>query len=373
MMPRQWRAAFLTLVSAAYLWSLAPRSVVLLMGLGLAVCALAPLANRRGGWLPLMILAAALPLAYSKYLPPLLHGLRMSPATRTVALPLGISYFTFKLIHYAIERSRGNLRGASPADFFCYLYLFPIFTAGPIERFDHFLANRQDRWSMPLLTDGLTRLTHGLVKRFVFAAFISDVLLSGKTAAQFLRILPTVPPTTVLAFLCLSFLYMYLDFSAYSDLAIGASRLFGLGIQENFNWPILAPNIGSFWKRWHMTLTGWCQAYVYLPTVGLTRNPYFAVGFTMLCVGLWHAGTATAAAWGLYHGTGLIVYLSWARLKRRHSWTWIDNSAWLKPVGWAMTFVFASLGAAFPCLYASGTAYGAVRLICRVFAINLPT
>src|SRR5205823_958189 len=86
------------------------------------------------------------------------------------------------------------------------------------------------------------------------------------------------------------FLHTYIEFSAYSDIAIGASLLFGIVIRENFDFPILASNVGEYWKRWHMSLSSWCQAYIYMPTIGVTRSPYLAVFLTMMTIGLWHAG-----------------------------------------------------------------------------------
>ena len=115
----------------------------------------------------------------------------------------------------------------------------------------------------------------------------------------------TIAIWKVWGFLALTYLYAYLDFSAYTDIAIGASRLFGIKIMENFNFPILAINISDFWKRWHMTLAGWCQTYIYMPVMARTRTPYAAVFATFTMMGLWHGATAGWLLWGLYHATGV--------------------------------------------------------------------
>jgi alginate O-acetyltransferase complex protein AlgI len=115
---------------------------------------------------------------------------------------------------------------------------------------------------------------------------------------------------------------------------------------ENFNWPIFAPNIVSFWKRWHMTLTGWCQSYVYMPMVGLTRRMGLATLATFLVIGAWHGCARQSLPWllwGAYHGVGMIGYQYWARLKRFYKWAWCDHWLWYG-AGVVLTLLFVSLG-----------------------------
>src|SRR5690606_12379997 len=238
--------------------------------------------------------------------------------------------------------------------FACYVFLLPIFTAGPIERSDHCLAARESAGRLAATAEGLTRIAHGLIKKFVIG---NPVLLPPNAGATDARIvlqrLTALPPRKVAGFCALTFLYRYLDFSAYSDIAIGASRLFGLRIMENFNWPILAQNIGAFWKRWHMTLAGWCQSYVYMPTIGLTRNPYVATYATFAAIGLWHSASFGWLAWGLYHATGLSVYGYWNRERRRRKWRGLDRPGW-RWVGVPVTLAFVSAGSSLTALEGHG-------------------
>ena len=169
----------------------------------------------------------------------------------------------------------------------------------------------------------------------------------------------------------MTFLYVYMDFSAYSDIAIGSSRLFGIRIMENFNWPIFAQNIGDFWRRWHMTLAGWCQTYVYLPTIGLSRNPFLAVYATFLAIGLWHAGSINYACWGLYHATGVAVFQIWQRFKRRRGWVFLDHNPW-HLLGIPITFLFVTGSFAFTVPHGVGTAYDGLRIFLKLLFINLP-
>jgi alginate O-acetyltransferase complex protein AlgI len=342
--PASMRMLLLGLISFAYIVWLAPLSAAALALLAAIFFFAAPRAGRsprRGRWLTLaVILLAVTWLAYFKYVPPVIHYITTGSPAGHMLIPLGISFYTFKLIHYAIEVSRGRITDRSFPRFFCYLFLFPIFTAGPIERFDHFLANQSDRLTRDDLAEGLTRIIHGLIKKFVIAEmFLVSQLGAVTDAGILLERLDGLPAYKVWAFFIIMFFYAYFDFSAYSDIAIGASRLFGIRIMENFNWPILARNIGDFWKRWHMTLAGWCQAYVYMPMIGVTRNPWLAIYATFFIMGIWHAGSLHFIAWGLYHATGVAIYLRWLQFKRRHKWTWVDRP-WFWPVGMVATWLF---------------------------------
>jgi alginate O-acetyltransferase complex protein AlgI len=374
LLPARLRVGFLALVSIGYLLTLEPAGVAALLAFALGCYFFAPYAAT--GRLPhmivpILVLALLGYLAYFKYVPRLVATLAAGSLGASIAIPLGISYFTFKLIHYVIEVGRGNIVDRSLSQFFCYVFLFPIFSAGPIERFDHFLANQDRQWQLPSTVEGVTRIFHGLIKKFVFASLLLLPLDGGLDALPGLvDRLGTVPTYKIWAFLVIAYLYAYLDFSAYSDVAIGCSRLFGFRIAENFNFPVLAADIGTFWKRWHMTLANWCQAYVYMPTLGLTRNPYAALYATMLAMGLWHAGSLNWVAWGLYHATGLAIFLTWSRIKRQRRWFFLDRGLW-RFAGVPVTFAFVTASFAFTASYGLGV-YTGVRLLAKLFFINLP-
>jgi alginate O-acetyltransferase complex protein AlgI len=256
-------------------------------------------------------------LTYHKYIPVIFGYLAGLSVSAELLIPLGISYFTFKLIHYSIENGRGNFKPHTFSQFFTYIYLFPIYTAGPIERFDHFQNNWTSTQRKEDLIEGGTRIVYGLIKKFFVSAILLAPLLAGNDASSILSRIDSIEVYKVWGFLLVSYLLIYIDFSAYSDIAIGSSRMMGFKIMENFNWPIFATNISMLWKRWHMTLSGWCQSYVYMPTIGITRNPYLAVILTFLAVGLWHGGAYSWIAWGLYQGAGVLVYVIWSRFKMR--------------------------------------------------------
>jgi alginate O-acetyltransferase complex protein AlgI len=338
----------------------------------LAVWAVAP---RLTGPAPKRVLFAVLLalvgfLAAFKYLPPLLRALWPEDALASVVLPLGISYFVFKLIHYAVETSRGNVKERSLGTFLSWMLLAPIFTAGPIERFDHFVRERETRWSGRFAVEGLTRVVHGLVKKFLVADWlVQDLLNSGRTPRSVVAALDATSGRDARLFLVCVFLYAYFDFAGYSDLAIGTSRLFGLRIQENFDAPLLARNLSTFWKKWHMTLAGWCQSYVYMPALGITRNPYVAVVATFVVMGLWHAANLNYVAWGLWQAAGVCVALTWTRWRMRRGFR-PATSGWRSWWGIPVTLAFFTLGLTFSATYELGIG-AALRLGARAVGLRV--
>ena len=378
LLPRRHRYWFLGTVSFAYVLSMDMFSGLMLTGWMVAFWALAPWVaqkNSRGKLaLAVLLLGVLSYLAFFKYIPRLAQDFFPDSWFATIGLPLGISFLTFKLIHYIAEVRRGAITDRSFGKFFSYLFLFPIFTAGPIERYDHFLANLEDRPRRDDFVVGGTRIVHGLVKKFVLGDLLLLPLLSGlPNAGRLLETLDTTdgyPEYKIWAWLVGSFLYGYLDFSGYSDIAIGCSRLFGIRIMENFNWPLLAPNIGVFWQRWHMTLAGWCKSYVYLPVMGLTRSPWAAVYSTFLIMGLWHGGSLNWVMWGLYNATGVMTYLLWANWLRKKRIR-MPSRGPFKYWGVPVTFTFACGMAAFPLTDGLG-GWSALRVLAKCFWIDLP-
>jgi alginate O-acetyltransferase complex protein AlgI len=266
--------------------------------------------------------------------------------------------------------SRRTLKPHSWADFASYMALPPIFTAGPIERFDHFLANRASQWSPQLFAEGATRIVHGLVKKFVIAAMLEPSGDSIASQSQLLEMLPDIPTIRVWRYLFRTFLLFYLDFSAYSDVAIGGARLLGVGIQENFDWPILAPNIGAFWKRWHMTLAGWCQSYIYMPLIGKTRNPYVATYLAFLGIGLWHGPTLGWLLWGAWHGTGVAAYVYWTQLKKRRRWVVPANIA-TRVLSTGLTLAFVSTASVLPAVRNVQDLFGVLRILAKMVFVDV--
>ena len=230
-------------------------------------------------------------------------------------LPLGISFFTFEFYHYASDRRTGTAEKGSLGEYLAFIFFFPTMVAGPIKRFQDFLpklraepGDWQQDWER-----GLTRILTGLAKKFAIAdlmtAWTSHLNRHDIAAAS-----RHVLPLWLLAY----GIQIYADFSAYSDIAIGSARLFGLRVPENFDWPYGRRNIQSFWRCWHMSLTRWLIDYVYIPLGGSRVSEprvYFNIFAVMLLCGLWHGAGWNFLAWGLCHALLLSTHRLWRHLR----------------------------------------------------------
>lgn len=371
-----WRPAFLSIVSTAYLGYLEPAGTCFLIGWSFAffygmrrAVGNGPAWTRRS--VSLLLAGIFLFLGYFKYFPALVEALGDGNPALEVLLPMGISYYTFRLAHYAIEVGRGNIPQHNLGTFLSYITLYPVFSAGPVERFDHFLGNRQESWSITLLVEGGSRIIQGLVKKFVIIDLFVKWPLGGSfETSKLVGMLDETEPYKVWAWLFLKFFYAYLDFSAYSDIAIGVSRLFGFRIAENFRWPILAANIVDFWSRWHMTLVSWIRAYLYMPVVGWTRNPYLATFITFIAIAVWHEASLHWLSWGCFHAFGVIGYSALTRVMKKKKWKF-PGFPLARFAGISLTLAFVSAGGAFIFTAEADLPYAAAwKILGKIFVVS---
>lgn len=233
------------------------------------------------------------------------------PAYATVPplpLPLGLSFFIFEFIHYTADRYNDRVEKLPQATYASFILFFPTMIAGPIKRAQNYVSslgcaevNASNLWS------GVARITLGLVKKSVLADNI-NVFLDGAFAPN----VPTAASYPTLVFRI--FLYswrIYLDFSSYSDIAIGSAKLFGISVPENFNWPYLARNPSEFWRRWHISLSKWITDYIFIP-LGGSRGDALRTSFNIVVAlglsGLWHGAAGNFFVWGIYHAAYLVAY-----------------------------------------------------------------
>ena len=261
----------------------------------------------------LMILAAAVnigAIVFFKYLDMLLSvwngisGARIPPAG--IALPIGISFYTFQILSYVIDVYRGKSEPQRDLlTLATYISMFPQLVAGPIVRYETVREQlKSRRVTAEDFAAGLARTAIGLGKKVLLAnqmALAADQVFSGTGTA----------PAAVLWFGAVCYaLQIYFDFSGYSDMAIGMGRMFGFTFLENFNEPYLADSVTDFWRRWHISLSSWFREYVYIPLGGNRRGPLRQV-FNLLAVwlltGLWHGASWNFALWGVYYGVLLIL------------------------------------------------------------------
>ena len=276
---------------------------------------------------------------------------------RELALPIGISFYTFQELSYLIDIYRGNAKPQQRLlPFALYISMFPQLIAGPIVRYVDIEAQLLNRvMSMRKFGQGVMYFIVGFAKKVVLADSIG-ALYEQITA------LPIGSFSVLTAWVgCLAFAFqIYFDFSGYSDMAIGLGKMFGFEFRKNFQYPYIAKNIGEFWRRWHISLGTWFREYVYIPLGGnkcsVSRH-LLNLLIVWALTGLWHGAQWNFLAWGLYYGVILILerYV-WGRALGRlpafvqHIYTFV-----LVLIGWVF-FFSPSLGAAMDYL---GVMFGA--------------
>jgi alginate O-acetyltransferase complex protein AlgI len=231
-----------------------------------------------------------------------------------LAVPLGMSYFTFRVLHYVIERSRNNLPEHNFGDYLAYLFFMPTVLIGPIHRFPQFQSDRRQLdWQAGHISGGLERILVGYFKVTVLGNFVLSSIAGGYVERAYSH---SVSLGYYLEAV-LGSLNLYVQFSGFSDVAIGFALMLGYRVMENFNHPFLQKNIADFWRCWHISLTSWAREYIFMTVLSLSRNPYLATLASLLCIGLWHDVSMQYVNWGLYHGIGIIVCMQWGKYYRK--------------------------------------------------------
>ena len=275
-------------------------------------------------------------------------GLQVSWSTLNIILPIGVSFFTFKLISYIVEIHREHIMPSRDlTEFAAYIAFFPTILSGPIDRPDKFLPQMRHvhQLDYALATDGCRQILWGMFTKMCIAdnlAMITDQAWSG---------FDTLSSTTILAAALLYPIQLYADFDGYSNMAIGVGKLLGFRVTRNFNHPFLARNMAEFWRRWHMSLTQWITDYVFMPLNITFRNIgtwgiVLAAMINLLFIGLWHGANWTFACFGLYHGLlfiPLILSGSFGKNKKLKANT--HGLPFLKDFGKMLTtYVLVSVG-----------------------------
>jgi alginate O-acetyltransferase complex protein AlgI len=252
-------------------------------------------------------------------------------------LPIGISFFSFQLISYLVDRMRNDAPMYPLRQFALFVLLFPHLIAGPIVRHNELVPQfaedprRDGMWARISL--GLFLFTLGLSKKVLLADRLAEIADPLFTRAPH-RMLNLGEAWTA----TLSFTFqLFCDFSGYTEMAIGIALLFGLLLPENFRRPYVSTSVRDFWRRWHISLSNFIRDYLYIPLGGsrngIPRYVFATMGAMGIC-GLWHGAGWTYVVWGLWHGLGLLVCHAWQSFKRPMP----------ALAGWAITMVFVMAG-----------------------------
>lgn len=271
--------------------------------------------NTKKNILALAVLINISVLIFFKYLNFIVHNLNLileklnleKIIMEPIALPLGISFLTFRIISYLVDTYRKNNEAQKNfIDLALYISLFPPLTAGPIVRYNEIATQIKNR--ITKLEDfeyGIKRFIIGLAKKVIIANTLGSI--SDKVFALSEGDLKA--GVAWIGIICYT-LQIYHDFSGYSDMAIGLGQMFGFKFLENFNYPYISKSIKEFWRRWHISLSSWFRDYVYIPLGGNRVgkfNQYRNLIIVFFCTGIWHGASWNFIIWGLYHGVFLIL------------------------------------------------------------------
>ena len=303
--------------------------------------------QRSKRWLILYCVSNLLLLAYFKYSGFFIENFNLALKSAGfgvvewthVALPIGISFYTFQSITYGVDIYR---KDAAPlkkySDYLFYILFFPQLIAGPIVRFKEIAHEiRVRHFDSALVLSGFFRFSIGLAKKGIIANTLAEfysVLSDSQLAA-------TVPSSSIEWLMALVYtLQLFFDFSGYSDMAIGIGRVFGFHFPENFDRPYLAKNITEFWRRWHITLGTFMMNYLYIPLGGNRKGHarlYVNLMIVFFLSGLWHGASWNFVIWGLFHGFWMIMdRLFLAKISERMRFFFVPFTFFLVLNGWVL-------------------------------------
>ncbi len=262
-----------------------------------------------------------------------------------ILLTIGVTFATLRAISVIIDGYAGTSKQKAITTLL-YMFFLPLYTVGPVDKAGKF---SKEALSIQFVLDdafrGFTRICLGIFKNVV----IADQLIRQYTLKTFPsegRNFAEYSSSDTFLFIILSFFYTYINFSAFVDIAIGVSRMFGIKIIENFNFPIFAKNLQDFWKRWHISLGNWITNYLYMPIVFLIGKrwaPYLATFLAFSLIGWWHDSHPNYIIWGVLHGAGQCIVQYWVKSTRGTELSkTLKNSVTYILASWALTILFVA-------------------------------
>jgi len=264
---------------------------------------------------------------------------------------IGFSYISFRLLHTLRDSLSGRLPDMSLRDTVTYIFFFPAVLAGPIDRAERFLGDlqRSEVLKPEEVLEGGRRIALGVFKKYILASLLGLISLQPQLLGQ-------VDSALWLWLLVYAYAFqLFLDFSGYTDVAVGMGMLTGIQMPENFNQPYRQVNLTAFWNSWHITLSQWFRAYFFNPVTRSLRRkrsvPAWGIiligqAGTMILIGLWHGVSWNFLIWGGWHAFGLFVHNRWTAFRRSHNLDFLPKpeSAMSRLFGILLTFHFVSMG-----------------------------
>lgn len=273
-------------------------------------------------------------------------------------LPLAISFYTFQAIAYQVDCYKGIAKNKNFIDFALFISFFPQLIAGPIvhhkELMPQFEKQELKKINYENVARGLALFTIGLAKKILIADTFSPIVAQGYANTEILSTFEA----WMIAFAFI--LQMYYDFSGYSDMAIGAARIFNIQLPINFNAPYRATNLQDFWRRWHITLSRFLRDYIYIPLGGNRKGFMRQISnafWVFFIGGLWHGAGWLFAIWGAMHGIGMALHSIWKKF----------GFSMHKYLGWAITMTFWTVSMVF---FRAPTLHDATTVIHKMFSLS---
>ena len=296
-----------------------------------------------------------------------LLGLHFNPVLLQIALPIGISFYTFHGMSYVFDIYRGNQKPVRNfVDYAVFVSFFPLLVAGPIERASHLLPQVQKPrfFNYTQAVEGCRLILWGMFKKVVIADSLASIV-----DPIFANFHDQNGVTLIFGAIAFSF-QIYGDFSGYSDIALGTAKLFGFELLSNFKFPYFSRDIAEFWRRWHISLSSWFRDYLYIPLGGSKNGKYKAIRNTFiifLVSGFWHGASWNFIAWGFIHACGFLPLLLLNR-NRKHVTDVVAQNHTLPNLKelWQMSTTFAFVTIAwifFRIDYGVGSALGFIKHI----------
>lgn len=283
-----------------------------------------------------------------KYLPEIAVNIPLSSLQRFshLALPLGISFWTFQAMSYLFDLYRGEELDPTFFEFALYMAFFPVVISGPICRMPEMLPQLRSEQTTAWrdIGRGFSRIATGVLM-MQLAQLLGQGILSGDGIVSGFDRVTRWSGADVW---CLVFGYglqLFLDFAGYTHIAVGAAKALGFTVPENFQRPFESTSPSIFWTRWHMSLSFWIRDYVFLPLAVIRREMWWrnlALVVSMILFGLWHKASVLFVLWGCYHGVLLVLHRQVQQVQRKFDWT--PPAALWTPISWIVTISLISVG-----------------------------
>jgi alginate O-acetyltransferase complex protein AlgI len=266
---------------------------------------------------------------------------------KRILFPAGVSYWTFQALSYLFELYREEDLNPTLLEFCLYMSFWPTVLQGPICRMSSMLPQFRQDWSVNAedLRIGVRRISIGILMSCLATVMAGGLYAGAGVEAAFSNTTARLGGIDVWCMIIAYGFQLYFNFCGFCHIVIGAARLFGIRVQENFDRPYLSTTISVFWTRWHMSLSFWIRDFLFLPLATMRREVWWrnlSLVIAMFIFGLWHQGSFLLMMWGVWHGILLVLHRQWQEFRKRMGFEWTGTVA--RAISWCLTFSAVCIG-----------------------------